>query len=161
VVLVFSRQDLPVLDRSDATGGVENGAYILSQPDGEPEVVLIGTGSEVDLVVRAALLLAEQGIKARVVSMPSWELFARQEATYREQVLGPAGTPRVAVEAGTTFGWERWVGERGAIVGIDRFGASGPGAKVLEHFGFTPEHVVMAAEQVLGRRPVAAPASSA
>ncbi len=160
VVLVFSRQDLPVLDRSGAKGGVENGAYILSEPEGEPDVVLIGTGSEVDLAVRAAALLAEQGVRARVVSMPSWELFARQDGAYRQQVLGPAGMPRVAVEAGTTFGWDRWVGERGAVVGIDRFGASGPGAKVLEHFGFTPEHVVTAAEQVLGRRPVASATAS-
>jgi transketolase len=156
VVLVFSRQDLPVLDRSGAKGGVENGAYVLSEPaGGAPDVVLIGTGSEVDLAVQAAAMLAGQGIRARVVSMPSWELFARQDEAYREQVLGPVGTPRVAVEAGTTFGWERWVGEHGAIVGIDRFGASGPGAKVLEHFGFTPEHVVTAAQEVLGRRAIA------
>jgi transketolase len=160
VVLIFSRQDLPVLDRSGAKGGVANGAYVLSDPVGEPDVVLIGTGAEVDLAVRAAAMLAEQGVKARVVSMPSWELFARQDEAYRQQVLGPAGTPRVAVEAGTTFGWERWVGEHGAVVGIDRFGASGPGAKVLEHFGFTPEHVVTAAQQVLGRRPIAAAAGS-
>jgi transketolase len=156
VVLIFTRQDLPVLDRSGASGSVENGAYILSEPEGsgEPDVVLIGTGSEVQLAVGAAALLAEQGVRARVVSMPSWELFARQEASYRQGVLGPTGTPRVAVEAGATFGWERWVGEHGAIVGIDRFGASAPGGEVLKHFGFTPEHVASAALQVLGRSPV-------
>ena len=137
-VLVFSRQDLPVLDRSGAWGTVADGAYIISGAEGDPDVVLIGTGSEVDLAVRAAALLAEQGVRARVVSMPSWELFAQQDDAYRERVLGPAGTPRVAVEAGVTLGWERFVGERGAVVGIDRYGASGPGGEVLEHFGFTP-----------------------
>jgi transketolase len=150
-VLIFSRQDLPVLDRSDAWGSVANGGYILSDSEGDPDVVLIGTGSEVDLCVRAAALLGDHGLRARVVSMPSWELFARQDETYRLRVMGPAGTPRVAVEAGATLGWERYVGERGAVVGIDRYGASGPGAKVLEHFGFTPEHVAATALRVLGQ----------
>ena len=97
-------------------------------------------------------MLGEHGVKARVVSMPSWELFdaAGRRAT-GSAVLGPAGTPRVAVEAGVTIGWERYVGERGAVVGIDRYGASGPGAEVLEHFGFTPEHVAATALRVLGR----------
>jgi transketolase len=156
VVLIFSRQDLPVLDRSGAWGSVANGAYILSDSQSDPDVVLIGTGSEVDLCVRAAALLAEHGVSARVVSMPSWELFAEQDAAYRGRVLGPAGTPRVAVEAGVTLGWERYVGERGAVVGIDRYGASGPGAQVLEHFGFTPEHVAATALRVLGRKELAA-----
>jgi len=155
-VLVFSRQDLPILDQSHAEGGVANGAYILSNPEGEPDVVLIGTGSEVDLCVRAAALLAERGLTARVVSMPSWELFDQQSADYREHVLGPQGTARVAVEAGVTLGWDRYVGARGAVVGIDRFGASGPGADVLKHFGFTPEHVAATALRVLGQEPLAA-----
>jgi transketolase len=154
-VLLFSRQDLPVLDRSEAQGGVAQGAYILSEPAGNPDVVLIGTGSEVDLCVRAAAMLGEHGIAARVVSMPSWELFDRQDEAYRERVLGPAGTPRVAVEAGVTLGWERWVGEHGAVVGIDRFGASGPGASVLKFFGFTPEHVAGTALRVLGQEALA------
>ncbi|MFN8591038.1 MAG: transketolase [Thermomicrobiales bacterium] len=149
--LIFSRQDLPILDRSDAVGGVANGGYILADPDGDPDVVLIGTGSEVQLCVAAAGLLAEHGLRARVVSMPSWELFAAQSPAYRLQVLGATGTPRVAVEAGTTFGWERFVGERGAVVGIDRFGSSGPGNKVLEFFGFTPNHVAATALRVLGQ----------
>jgi transketolase len=156
VVLIFSRQDLPVLDRSDAWGEVANGAYILSDPEGDPDVVLIGTGSEVDLAVRAAAMLGDHGLRARVVSMPSWELFAEQDASYRERVLGPAGTPRVAVEAGATLGWERFVGEQGAVVGIDRYGASGPGAKVLEHFGFTPERVAATALRLLGQDDLAA-----
>jgi transketolase len=149
-VLIFSRQDLPVLDRSAAWGSVANGAYVISGPDGDPDVVLIGTGSEVDLAVRAAAQLGERGVRTRVVSMPSWELFDEQDEAYKARVLGPAGTPRVAVEAGVTLGWDRYVGERGGIVGIDRYGASGPGAKVMAHFGFTPEHVVEAALRVLG-----------
>jgi transketolase len=155
-VLIFSRQDLPVLDRAGAWGSVAIGAYILSDPEGDPDVVLIGTGSEVDLAVRAAALLGERGLRARVVSMPSWELFAEQDEAYRERVLGPAGTPRVAVEAGVTLGWERYVGDQGAIVGIDRYGASGPGAKVMAHFGFTPERVAEAALRVLGQDALAA-----
>jgi transketolase len=155
-VLVFSRQDLPVLDRADAWGGVANGAYILSDAAGDPDVVLIGTGSEVDLCVKAAEQLAQHGLRARVVSMPSWELFARQDKAYQERVLGPAGTPRVAVEAGVTLGWERWVGEQGAVVGIDRYGASGPGGQVLKHFGFTPERVAATALRVRGQDELAA-----
>ena len=155
-VLIFSRQDLPVLDRSAAWGTVADGAYIISGAEGDPEVVLIGTGSEVDLAVRAAALLGEQGLRARVVSMPSWELFAQRDDAYRERVLGPAGTPRVAVEAGVTLGWERFVGERGAFVGIDRYGASGPGGEVLKHFGFTPQRVAATALRVLGQEELAA-----
>jgi len=154
-VLIFSRQDLPVLDRSGARGTVADGAYIISG-EGDPDVVLIGTGSEVDLAVRAAGLLGEHGVRARVVSMPSWELFAQRDDAYRERVLGPIGTPRVAVEAGVTLGWERFVGERGAVVGIDRYGASGPGSEVLKHFGFTPQRVAATALRVLGQEELAA-----
>jgi len=160
-VLVFSRQDLPVLDRAAAQGSLANGAYILSGAEGDPDVVLIGSGSEVELAVRAAVMLGENGVRARVVSMPSWELFAQQEERYRAGVLGPAGTPRVAVEAGVTLGWERFVGERGAIVGIDRYGASGPGAKVLEHFGFTAQHVAATALRLLGKDDLATKIESA
>ena len=155
VVLIFSRQDLPILDRSDAEGGVANGAYILSEAEGDPDLVLIGTGSEVQLCVTAAALLAERGVRTRVVSMPSWELFAQQDEAYRDRVMGHAGTPRVSVEAGTTFGWERITGERGAAVGIDRFGSSGPGAEVLEYFRFTPRHVAATALHVLGQHDLA------
>jgi transketolase len=160
-VLVFSRQDLPVLDRSGAWGTVADGAYILADAAGDPDVVLIGTGSEVELVVRAAALLEERGLRARVVSMPSWELFMQQDETYRERVLGPTGTPRVAVEAGATLGWDRFIGDRGAIVGIDRYGASGPGAEVLQHFGFTPEHVAATALRVLDQDDLASQIESA
>ncbi len=150
-VLVFSRQDLPILDRAAASGSVADGAYILSGAEANPDVVLIGTGSEVDVAVQAAVILADQGVNARVVSMPSWELFGRKDAAYRESVLGPVGTARVAVEAGVTLGWERWVGDRGAVVGIDRYGASGPGGAVLKHFGFTAAHVAATALRVLGK----------
>jgi transketolase len=154
-VLIFSRQDLPVLDRSGAWGTVADGAYIISGAEADPDVVLIGTGSEVDLAVGAAALLGEHGLRARVVSMPSWELFDQRDDAFRERVLGPAGTPRVAVEAGVTLGWERYVGERGAVVGIDRYGASGPGGEVLKHFGFTPQRVAATALRVLGQEELA------
>jgi transketolase len=130
---------------------VADGAYILSGAGGDPDIVLIGTGSEVDVAVQAAAILAEQGVSARVVSMPSWELFARKDAAYRESVLGPVGTARVAVEAGVTLGWERWVGDRGSVVGMNGYGASGPGGAVLTHFGFTAAHVAAAALRVLGK----------
>lgn len=155
-VLIFSRQDLPILDRADARGSLADGAYVLSDPEGDPDVVLIGTGSEVSLAVEAAAMLSKHGLLVRVVSMPSWELFERQDEKYRESVLGPVGTPRVAVEAGVTIGWERFVGERGAVVGIDTFGASGPGGKVLQHFGFTAHHVAARALSLLGQEALAA-----
>jgi len=149
--LILSRQDLDVLDRSGATGDVAKGGYVLSDADGDPDIVLIGAGSELALCVMAHDLLAEHGVTARVVSLPSWELFEAQDATYRQQVLGSAGTPRLSVEAGTTLGWCRYTGERGASVGIDTYGASGPGAEVLAHYGFTKEHVAAEALRLLGR----------
>jgi transketolase len=151
VALILTRQDLAVLDRSDARGALWQGAYILSEPNGGLDVVLIGTGSEVDLCVGASAILAEHGVRARVVSMPSWELFDVQPDEYRRSVLGPAGTPRVSVEAGVTTGWCKYTGELGAQVGIDRYGASGPGGEVLKHFGFTKERVAATALRLLGR----------
>jgi transketolase len=148
-VLILSRQDLPVLDTSAAKGSLRNGAYILKDTDGVPDIVLIGTGSEVQLAVGAAEKLAEQGIKARAVSMPSWELFEEQSAEYRQSVLGGNGVKRMSVEAGTTIGWQRYAD---ASVGIDRFGESGPGAKVLEKFGFTVANVVEHALSLLGKK---------
>jgi transketolase len=127
------------------------GGYILSDSEGDPDVVLIGAGSEVDLCVGAKAILAEKGFRARVVSLPSWDLFDRQSAEYRRSVLGPAGTPRVSVEAGVTTGWQKYTGENGAQVGIDTFGASGPGGAVLKHFGFTRERVAATALHVLGQ----------
>ena len=154
--LVLSRQDLAILDRTDAEGTVADGGYVLADVGGHPDVVLIGTGSEVELAVAAAALLAEHGVRARVVSMPSWELFAAKDADYRRKVLGPDGTPRVSVEAGVTTGWCRWTGAHGASVGIDTFGASGPGGAVMKAFGFTKERVAATALRLLGQDKLAA-----
>jgi transketolase len=152
--LVLTRQKLPVLDRQvyGAADGLARGAYVLADtPGGGPEVILIGTGSEVSLVVGAQAALAKDGVRARVVSMPSWELFAAQPAEYRETVLPKAVRRRLAVEAGSSFGWERWVGDQGAVLGIDRFGASAPGEVVLRELGFTVDNVVARARALLGR----------
>ena len=107
-------------------------------PGGKVDVIVIGTGSEVHIALEAQKLLAEKGVAARVVSMPSWERFERQPQTYRDSVLPPAVTARVAVEAGVTTGWQKWVGDRGAVVGVDRFGASAPYKEIYQHFGLTP-----------------------
>jgi transketolase len=155
-VLVLSRQDLPVQDRSGAQGGVREGAYTLVDSDGDPDLVFLATGSELELAVQARKELAGKGIDARVVSMPSWELFDAQDDAYRASVLGVDGTPRVSVEAGTVIGWARYTGEKGAHVGIDTYGASGPGNEVLKHFGFTVENVTATALELLGRHEDAA-----
>lgn len=150
--LVLSRQKLPVLDRSQLAPASElaRGAYVLSEPrDTKPVAVIIATGAEVHPALEAQRMLAARRIPVRVVSMPSWELFARQEADYREHVLPPQMTARVAVEAAVPFGWERWVGTRGRVIGINRFGASAPGEVNLERFGFTPTHIARAVEEVL------------
>ncbi len=150
--LVLSRQKLPVLDRSQLAPASElaRGAYVLSEPrDAKPVAVIIATGAEVHPALEAQRMLAARRIPVRVVSMPSWELFARQEADYREHVLPPQMTARVAVEAAVPFGWERWVGTRGRVIGINRFGASAPGEVNLERFGFTPTHIARAVEEVL------------
>ena len=151
--ILLSRQGLPVLAGSKeavADGRFARGAYVLADaPDGRPDVILIGTGSEVSVALAARDQLAQGGIKARVVSMPSWELFDAQDTAYRECVLPAAVTARVSVEAGITLGWERYVGCQGAAVGIDRFGTSGPGPAVMKHFGITPEHVAQVARTVI------------
>lgn len=152
VVLVFSRQGLPVLEETaaHAWNGVEKGAYILKEaPNGKPEAILIATGSEVQLAVGAQRKLAEEGIHVRVVSMPSWELFEQQEKAYRESVLPPSVTKRLAVEAASPMGWERYVGWEGDVLGIDRFGASAPGEKLMEEFGFTTDNVVERLKRLL------------
>ena len=143
VALCLTRQGLPVLDRSKlgAASGLAQGAYILSEPSGEPQVVLIATGSEVELAMESQEALSAEGIQARVVSMPCWERFDSQDSSYREQVL-PRGLPRVSIEAGTTFGWSRYVGLEGACVGIDRFGASAPGNVVARELGLRKDVVI-------------------
>lgn len=151
--LILTRQKVPSYDRSvfAPAGGVERGGYILAEATGGPaQVVLIGTGSEVALCVDARLQLESQGVPTRVVSMPSPELFAAQDAAYRDAVLPPALRARVAVEAARPFGWHRWVGDRGIILGIDRFGASAPYERIYRELGLTAERVAEAAREVLG-----------
>ena len=143
--LVLSRQDLPVVTAAGAPGA-ERGAYVLA--DGT-DVIVIATGSEVSVALAAREQLAAQNISARVVSMPCWELFAEQTQAYRDQVLPPDRRRRVSVEAGVTFGWREHVGDRGACVGIDRYGASAPGEVLLEKLGISPAAVVAAVKRVL------------
>ena len=152
--LVLSRQAVPTFDRSKygAATGVANGGYILADaPDGKPEVILMGSGSEVSLCVGAYEQLITQGIKARVVSMPSWNLFERQSDAYKAQVLPPEVKARVAVEQASTFGWSQYVGAAGIVIGMHRFGASAPLKDVQKKFGFTPENVIAAARKVIGK----------
>ena len=149
-VLVLTRQALPVQPRTPAqVADVARGGYVLADCDGKPDAVLIATGSEVALAVEAAQLLAARGRRVRVVSMPCTTLFDAQPADYRAAVL-PAGVPRVAVEAGVTDGWYRYVGTDGAVIGMHSFGASAPAKKLFEHYGFTRDHVVGAVEALLG-----------
>ncbi|MDZ7773282.1 MAG: transketolase [Balneolaceae bacterium] len=143
-LLVLTRQGLPVLGRGDGSHARNTlkGAYVISDSEKEiPDAILIATGSEVHLALEARGRLADQGVDARVVSMPSWELFARQEQAYRDAVLPPAVKARVSVEAAATFGWERWIGEGGTAVGIDRFGASAPYEEIYEHLGITSARI--------------------
>ena len=152
--LVLSRQPLPTFDRARyaSASGVGRGAYILADPrDGKPAVILIGTGSEVALCVDAHEALAREGVPARVVSMPSWELFEQQDQAYRDRVLPPAITARVSVEMGSVIGWDRYVGATGAKVGMHTFGASAPLKDLLAKFGFTAEKVLAAANDQLGK----------
>lgn len=152
--LILTRQNLPTLDRSTYSDAslLERGAYILSDMgDDAPELILMASGSEVSLVLEAGLRLAAEGVNVRVVSFPSWELFKAQDADYRETVLPARVKARVAVEAGIGLGWERWVGDSGDIISLERYGASGPGARLFKEFGFTVENVVETAMKVLGK----------
>jgi transketolase len=145
VALVLTRQNVPTLDRAQlaAAVGVRRGAYVLADaPNGKADIVLIGTGSELHLVFNARQKLMEQNIQARVVSMPSWELFDMQPPEYRASVLPKSIKARLAVEAALPVGWHRYVGDGGDVIGVERFGASAPGNVVMEKFGFTVEHVV-------------------
>ncbi len=152
--LILSRQALPTLDRTKyaSAAGVKYGAYVLGDaPDGKPDVILIGTGSEVAMCLDAYERLRGEGIKARVVSMPSWELFELQSKEYRASVLPPTVTARVSVEAAGIFGWSRYVGLDGTSIGMHSFGASAPIKELLKHFGFTVDHVVAAAREQLAK----------
>jgi transketolase len=152
--LVLTRQPIPTYDRTKfgPVSGVAKGAYVLIDAEGgKPDVILMGTGSEVHLCVEAYEKLKAEGIKARVVSMPSWELFEKQDAAYKESVLPAAVTARVSVEMAATLGWDRYVGPKGKMIGMHSFGASAPLKDVLKKFGFLTENVVAAAKQVLGK----------
>ena len=152
VLLVLSRQAVPTLDRTKyaPASGVTKGAYVLADaPGGKPDVILIGTGSELALCVEASEKLKVEGIQARVVSMPSWEIFEQQDQSYRNSVLPPAITARVSVEMAATLGWDRYVGPKGQMVGMHSFGASAPLKDVLKKFGFVPETVVEAAKKAI------------
>jgi transketolase len=155
VALVLSRQKLPVIDRSTHAAAAElaKGAYVLADAvGGKPDAILIATGAEVHAALAAREMLSKDGTQVRVVSMPSWEIFAQQEAAYRDSVLPPAIRARVSVEAGVTLGWERWIGDHGVAIGIDRFGASAPGDVNLEKLGFAPRDIVAAVHRVLTKK---------
>ena len=150
--LVLSRQPLPTLDRTKyaPANGVAQGAYILADvPGGNPELILIASGSEVSVVVEAYEHLVKEGVRARVVSMPSWDIFERQTVEYRNSVLPPSAKARVAVEQASTFGWERYVGDKGRVVGMHTFGSSAPLRELQKKFGFVPDQVLAVAKEVL------------
>jgi transketolase len=152
--LVLSRQALPTIDRKTfaSAGGVAKGAYVLADAKaGPPEVILIGTGSEVQLCVQAYEALKQEGVAARVVSMPSWDLFEQQDQAYRDSVLPPAVKARVSVEAGSVIGWDRYVGSGGAIMGMHTLGSSAPIKDLMKKFGFTPEKVLAAAKAQIAK----------
>ena len=155
VVLALTRQKLPVLDRTSlgSVEGVRRGGYILmDSPRMAPQAILIATGSEVHVALAAARLLQADRVKVRVVSMPSWELFAAQPEGYRHEVLPPNVRTRVGIEAGSSFGWLRWTTDDGAMLSVDRFGASAPGERLFQEFHFTPEHAAAMVRTLLAKR---------
>lgn len=153
VALILSRQNLPTIDRTKyaSAEGLYKGAYVVSDAEGHPDGLIVATGSEVNLALQAQERLAGQNIRVRVVSMPSWELFAEQPEDYRESVFPPAIRARLAVEAGSGLGWAKWVGAEGDIISVDRFGSSAPGSEVMKQYGFTMENVVARMEKLLKR----------
>jgi transketolase len=154
-VIALSRQSLPTFDRDRyaSAAGVARGAYVMADaPGGPPEVILIASGSEVSLIVGAHEALTSQGIRSRVVSMPSWDIFEHQPQSYRESVLPAEVTARIAVEQGSVLGWDRYVGAAGQVIGMKTFGASAPLKELQRKYGFEPERVVAAAKELLGRK---------
>ncbi|MBU4288580.1 MAG: transketolase, partial [Proteobacteria bacterium] len=151
VALILSRQKLPVIDRTiySSADKLVNGAYVLSDSDGKPDIILIATGSEVHIALEAGKILEKKGISVRVVSMPSWELFEKTSQEYKDKVLLPDVTIRITIETGISMGWERYAGSNGAVIGINEFGASAPGNIVMEKFGFTSENIVQKATELL------------
>ncbi len=155
MALILTRQNVPTLNRSDfcAADGLRRGAYILADaPQGNPALILIASGSEVGLIVAARQMLEEKNIAVRLVSMPCWELFEAQSQDYRDSVLLPSVRARLAVEAGVTQGWHRYVGDQGYVIGVDRFGASAPGPVVMREYGFNVEHVCKQALALLQKK---------
>jgi transketolase len=155
IVLALSRQAMATLDRTKyaPASGLAKGGYVVGDATGgKPDVILIGTGSELGLVVEAYEKLTAEGVKARVVSLPSWALFEKQDQAYRDSVLPPSVTARVSVEMASVFGWERYVGTTGAMIGMRSFGASAPLKDLLKHFGFTIENVLKAAREQLAKK---------
>jgi transketolase len=155
VALILTRQALPTLDRAKyaPAAGLARGAYAIADaPGGQPEVLLLATGSEVALCIAAHELLVQEGVRSRVVSMPSWELFEQQTAEYKDSVIPPSVTARVSVEQAATLGWERYVGLTGAKIGMRTFGASAPLQQLQKKFGFEPAQVVAAAREQLALR---------
>ena len=149
---MLTRQALPTLDRSltEAASELAKGAYVLSDfGEGDPELILMASGSEVALIYEAAVQLSAEGINVRAVSFPSWELFEEQDEAYRESVLPKRVRARLAVEAGAGLGWERYVGIEGAVISMERFGASAPAKILFEKFGFTLENVIAKAREIL------------
>jgi transketolase len=154
VALALTRQKLPVIDREKyaSAEGLAKGAYILADSKGKrPDAILVASGSEVSVALDAYEKLVAEGVAARVVSMPSWDLFEKQTQTYRDEVLPPETTPRLAIEAAYPFGWERYIGPKGAVIGMTRFGASAPYKVLAEKFGFTVDNIVRRARELLGR----------
>lgn len=149
VALLLSRQKLPILDRKMTECGLESGGYVLSDCDGKPDIILIATGAEVHITLDAQKILAEKGIAVRVVNMPSWDLFEAKSTGYKNRVLPPEVTPRIAIEAGISMGWHRYVGQKGKTICMETFGASAPGGTVLEKFGFTADNIVETAMGLL------------
>ncbi|RPI30125.1 MAG: transketolase, partial [Actinomycetota bacterium] len=153
--LMLTRQNLPTIDRRTygPAAGIARGAYVLADAAGDetPELILIASGSEVALALEAHERLAAEGVRSRVVNLASWQLFGRQDAAYRESVLPAACRRRLAVEAGVSFGWERWLGDQGEIIGLDRYGASAPAGTLFDQFGFTADNVHARAKAVLNR----------
>ena len=149
--LVLTRQGLPTLDRSRyaAAQDLHKGGYVLASEEGELQAIIIASGSEVCLALEAREQLEKQGVGTRVVSLPCWELFEKQDQAYRDQVLPAACTNRVAVEAAATFGWERYVGINGKTIGMQGYGASGPAGQLMEKFGFTVENVVRTVKEII------------
>jgi transketolase len=153
VALAFSRQKVPTLDRSELApaSGVERGAYTLWESSSSPDLILISTGAEVGLTLDAGRRIADDGTAVRVVSMPCWELFEQQPHSYREEVLPPEVKARLSVEPGVALGWAKWVGDEGDSISLEHFGASAPGATVLEQFGYNLDNVVARATALLQR----------